>query len=130
MSEPEDSLDRIWRANVTAGFKAVIAEIQKLKAQAVELAKVQELEDSVSELHRIIRHKPTQAELRASFVDKREKGAPMVTLDEVAAFYGKYPKWVLRREREGAIKRLKGQGRRAMFDPRVASKLRPNGKGV
>ncbi len=92
--------------------------------------RVQKLTEMVSELHRVIKHKPTQAELRASFVDKLEKGVPAVTLDEVAAFHGKYPKWVQRREEEGAIKRLKGYGRRAMFDPRVASKLRPNGKGV
>jgi hypothetical protein len=128
MSEPKDTLDRVWRANVAAGFKAVIEEINKLKAQAADLAKLGELEASVSELHRAIKHKPTQAELRASFMDKLERGVPAVTLDEVAAYHGKYPKWVLRREPEGAIKRLPGYGRRAMFDPRVACRLRPTRK--
>ena len=128
MAEPKDTLDRIWRANVAGAFKALATEIKALKEQAAEQAKLKALEESVAELHRVIKHKPTQVELRASFVDKLEKGVPAVTLDEVAAYHGKYPKWVLRRETAGAIQRLPGYGRRAMFDPRVACRLRPERK--
>jgi hypothetical protein len=128
MRGSEDVPEREWRMKVRQAFKVVFESVAELKAQALELAKVQGLEASVRELHQTVNHKPTQEELRRSFVDKLEKGVPAVTLDEVAAYHGKYAKWVLRREAEGAIKRLKGYGRRAMFDPRVASRLRPNGK--
>jgi hypothetical protein len=127
MAEPKDTMDRIWQANVNAAFKAVVTEINLLKTQAAELSGLKGLEETVGELHRVIKHEPTREELRASFGRALESGGHVTRL-EVAAWHGTTVRQVGRWMKAGLLVKLPGYGRKAMFDSRVACRLRPKRK--
>jgi hypothetical protein len=71
--------------------------------------------------------KPTAEELRASFARQLERGGA-VTRDEVAAWHRTTVRQVNRWMAAGKLQKLSEYGRKAMFDSRVACRLRPKRK--
>lgn len=79
------------------------------------------------EFWRAMKGKPTAEELRASFARQLERGGA-VTRDEVAAWHRTTVRQVNRWMKAGKLQKLSEYGRKAMFDARVACRLRPKRK--
>ena len=88
---------------------------------------VRVVERTAREFVRAVGGKATAEQLRTSFAARLAEGGP-VTRDEVAAWHRTTVRQVNRWMQAGKLQKLPGYGRRAMFDPRVASRLRPERK--
>jgi hypothetical protein len=98
--------------------------------QRVEMAEfVRVVERTVGEFLRAKNGKPTADELRAVFARELDRGGA-VTRDEVAAWHRTTVRQVNRwmEPKRGLLVKLPGYGRKAMFDSRVACRLRPKRK--
>jgi hypothetical protein len=94
----------------------------------VEMAEfVRVVERTAGEFVRAMHGKPTAEELRASFAREIDRGGA-VTRDEVAAWHRTTVRQVNRWMQKGLLVKLPGYGRKAMFDSRVACRLRPKRK--
>lgn len=77
--------------------------------------------------YRRAKDKPSQAELRASFAKQLENGGP-VTREEAAAWLRITVRQLSRYVKDEQLHKLPEYGRKAMFDSRVACRLRPKRK--
>ena len=82
---------------------------------------------AVEAFDRVLVGRPTQDELRASFARQLDRGGA-VTRDEIAAWHRTTVRQVNRWMKAGLLVKLPGYGRKAMFDSRVACRLRPKRK--
>ena len=98
----------VTQAAISSEFAAIKKELESLRAEVMR--------------------RRAQVDLRESFRQKQDLGAP-VTREEVAAWHDVTTKQVTRWCNAGRLQKLSGYERRAMFDPRVASRLRSRRKG-
>lgn len=96
---------------------------------SAEPAQVQALMRGLTELvRRAMKGKPGREELQESFGRALDMGRN-VTREEIAAWHGLSVRQVNRWIRAGKLARLPEYGRKAMFDARVACRLRPRKEG-